>query len=55
MIRFIVELDETALIGDIDQSDEIVDRLINEFDTPNFAVLDLVEEGEPAWHRSARF
>lgn len=59
MIRAIIELPVEA-VEDLagpggDQSDVITDVLIDAFDTPLVAVLDLVEEGEPAWYRSSSF
>jgi hypothetical protein len=60
MIRAIVELPAEAvenmaspLVSGL--SDIIVDVLIDAFDTPLVGVLDLVEEGEPAWYRSSSF
>ena len=59
MIRAIVELPadavQRAATSLEDASDVIVDVLIDAFDTPLVGVLDLVEEGEPAWYRSSSF
>ena len=64
MIRAIIELPADAVTAqgtdspgysDPDASDIITDVLIDAFDTPLVGVLDVVEEGEPAWYRSSSF
>lgn len=54
-VRAIIEIPRDALAGSDNFSDTIVDVLIEGFDTPDVQVLDLVEQDEPAWHRSERF
>lgn len=58
MIRVIVEIPTDALFSDDSDSrrDEITDKLIEAFNTPLTAVLDLVtEEDQSVWYRSEHF
>lgn len=55
MIRAIIEIDENDLDDPSNISDGLTDLLIYALDSPNVSVLDVVEEGEPAWYRSSGF